>query len=1397
MNIYGAAKKIPQDEIDKEIILLVNNDEDVKKVKEGAKRQYIAEEASKVFGKSTMIASLRKLYDFASSIKRPVTEQSLRKLFEEKKQEEFGGMELMEDRKIEPLNLLLHQRMTVKYIADAVRSYRKNPTKNNRFLIGILPRGGKTFIAGGLISELQANNIVVLLGAKSETQSQFIGELFYKYLNFNDYKIINVKDEKDPELQKGDLDKNSKHIFVMSIELFKMEEVGNRPLLQLLRGLLPGKKSPVDLIISDEAHLKQVTKKSEKAIAEALEAAYEIDDSLDDNTFKSIPIVYMTGTFRKPKSAFNIPDSHTMIWDYKDVQKAKLLDENVEYFTNSFGSYFTESYQHLLLSSSIEDIKSTYQSFPEIHLMETHFFPGVEDKLLTQSDEKGIPDMSKIFIINKGHNFKNPSEWHLGFQFNKQMRRIINFLGPDEDQVNTGDDKMTSVLTSIDRIAQRTGDRLRMFSTDFVVHSQLWFLPSMIGNPLSKRMMALAGTIFQHPWFREHFNVYSVCGVDWKEELTGVNHVETGSIDINVGNSKGRFQYYIPSKKSLKESVLDAEEKARKLGKGLIILAQNMLQLGISLPCVSIVVLLDTGKDVDERIQKMYRALTQSPQKKDAFIVDLDYFRTISAIAEYNIQAFQVRNKRPPQKEDREKIYNDIFNIYSFNDDTDMFATKHLKADQIEEIMKKMDEKEYRPPTDLKDGGQLMNQNVNATVEINAQFLDFVNPHTEKKSKKQQEEYIKKIEQRLKKAKPIKEDDKSNEGSERNTESEDSEGNDSDANAEDNNDTAKMDKITREEAYRDIFKTLLRYGVFATENKSLESLKNDIAHNSDTQDKIYDLLIKRGIIKSSLQKETLINQIILPNLNKFLAKEKEGSFEGMRSYVNDESKYPDQVQQVLSYINDHLAPKDKERKEYGEIYTPLSLVNEMLDKLPEGVWSNPNLKWLDPANGMGNFPILAFLRLCKGLKGKVKDHVKHIVENMLFMIDINGKNNDVARNLFKKLAPDATPNIEKIDDEKGFFAKKPLVFNKKTVTGFDIIMGNPPYNTPKTGSGTGTGNSIWPNFVVKSHSILNDEGYILFVHPPGWKKPTNDVFKPERFADGDYTHQVIQGLVWPLLKDSGTFQFIYTNDQKSKELTKEYIDYFPAVDYYLYQKGGLKTSCDTKNVFLGTIEAPKGVRLNYNLKYLPNLITKQTQDILHKITSKEGGKPNFGRYRDDTGFSVDSAKGKYKYIYTYNKESEPKFQYSDKRGENIDLDKVIMNFDGGIDCFTVQYIKKEKEIGSYDKTMYSKVESDKEGLRVEKFFKSDIVKFIFLITQYASGQRTQNEPLVANSITIPPEGTVDYYKFFDIEQYKEYIEEILAHYEKFKAPKRKGKTLKANNKNVVKKQRRTRKAKRT
>ena len=1427
LNIFGAAKKINVDEINKEILLLVSNEEAVKRVKEGARRKYISEEASDVFGQKALVDNLRRLFYYVKPEYKPITEEKLRKLFENPDlPEDAGGISIKKIRINEPLSLLLHQEMTVNYITAGIRDFQAGKRgQNNRFLIGILPRGGKTYIAGGLISKINAKNIVVLLGAKSETQSQFIDELFYKFLNFNTYKIINVKDEDNPILKSGELNPGEKHIFVMSIELFKVEEyvcdkrileiddevvpgrkkklsicieeeiddltnhgkkirrvkmiknpvLENRPLLKLLRGLLPGKKTPVDLFISDEAHLKQATQKAEKAVQGAIKGGIKQDDEDNDieevidetlNKFKSIPIVYMTGTYKKPKDAFRIPPENIIIWDYEDVQKAKEMDVNVEYFTNSFGDNFKEALEYMIMTGkSMNDIKLSYQSFPEIHLIETHFYPGLEEKLLLQNDDKGMPDTSKLFIINEGASFKKPSEWHLGFQFQKSMNRLLNFLGPSDIQNDKeGDDKIisTSVMTSIDRICQRTGDRMRLITSDFVVHSQLWFLPKIKspGSTLGKRMMALTGIIFQHPWFRKHFNILAVSRVDWKKELSGVPQKEAGTIQVQVGDEFGTFQYDRQSDKPLKERILDIEEKTRRQNKGLIILAQNMLNLGISLSCVNIVVLLDSGTDVDERIQKMYRALTQSPQKRDAFVVDLNYFRTINAVTEYQIQAFETRKKRLPNSDDKKKIISNIFDIYSINDDKNIFSTKILRDKAINEIYDKQKERGYTLPTDLEDGGKMMNKNIDDTIKIDSRFFSNIEPHKEE-SKKQQKELIRKIATDLKKAKALDMEnvfpDLPPEELAKKTEKD------------------IEDIISKRLAYLDIFKILMRYGVFATDYKDIAELTYNLESNLELQSDIRDLLLKKGIIKPSLTKEALFSNIILPNLKIFIDSKKGMTYKAMKNYVNDDTKYPSQTAEVLDYINKHLAPKDIERQKYGEIYTPLRLVDEMLDSLDQKVWSNSELKWLDPANGMGNFPIKVFLRLCEGLKGKMKDPAKHIVENMLFMIDINGKNNEIARKLFKKLAPNATANIEKIDSESGFLMNKSLVFNGKKVNDFDIVMGNPPYNTPKTETGS-NGNNLWTKFVMKSYSILNDKGYLLFVHPPGWKKPTDEVFKPEKFADGDYTGQIRPGQIWQVLKESGVFKFIYTNDQLTKAVEEDYIDHFPAVDYYVYQKGGDKSGCEIKNIFLGKTEVLKGVRLNYNLKFLPNLITKQTQDILHKIISKDGEKTNFKAGFDPRGFNTKE-KGSIKYIYDASVKG-PNYSFLSEKAPNVDISKIVLNENGGIKGYYCKFIDKSEHIGVLHHTLLFPVENN-TGIRIEKFFNSDLVKFIFLITQYTSGKMTTNEKLVANSITIPPEGTTDYYKFFGIEEHKKYIEEILAHYEKFKAPKRAAKTEKA------------------
>ena len=44
----------------------------------------------------------------------------------------------------------------------------------------------------------------------------------------------------------------------------------------------------------------------------------------------------------------------------------------------------------------------------------------------------------------------------------------------------------------------------------------------------------------------------------------------------------------------------------------------------------------------------------------------------------------------------------------------------------------------------------------------------------------------------------------------------------------------------------------------------------------------------------------------------------------------------------------------KNKDKYGEVLTPHNLVKEMLNLLPDAVFKNKNLKWLDPGAGTGN-----------------------------------------------------------------------------------------------------------------------------------------------------------------------------------------------------------------------------------------------------------------------------------------------------------------------------------------------------------------------------------------------------------------------------------------------------------
>ena len=173
----------------------------------------------------------------------------------------------------------------------------------------------------------------------------------------------------------------------------------------------------------------------------------------------------------------------------------------------------------------------------------------------------------------------------------------------------------------------------------------------------------------------------------------------------------------------------------------------------------------------------------------------------------------------------------------------------------------------------------------------------------------------------------------------------------------------------------------------------------------------------------------------------------------------------DNPKECLQFIQDHLKPKEVEKKKYGEVFTPMSLVEEMLDKLPEEVWSNSELKWFDPANGMGNFPIAVYYRLMKGLSSKIKNEEKrkkHIIENMLYMSELNKKNCFMTKQIFD---PEDKYQLNLFEgDTLDLDPKK-----EWSISTFDIIMGNPPYN--KGGIWSHTKKKHYLNLEQKPDSI--------------------------------------------------------------------------------------------------------------------------------------------------------------------------------------------------------------------------------------------------------------------------------------------------------------------------------------
>lgn len=174
-------------------------------------------------------------------------------------------------------------------------------------------------------------------------------------------------------------------------------------------------------------------------------------------------------------------------------------------------------------------------------------------------------------------------------------------------------------------------------------------------------------------------------------------------------------------------------------------------------------------------------------------------------------------------------------------------------------------------------------------------------------------------------------------------------------------------------------------------------------------------------------------------------------------------------------IDKYLIPTKIEKKSNAEVSTPYQLRKEMLDRIPADFWKTRH-KVFEPCSGKGGFLIDIIDRFMNGLKHVIeceKERYKIIVEECLYFSDINESNIFICKLLIDPY------NKYKLNCYLGDTLKMDI--KEK----FSAVVGNPPYNL-------NGGYTIWQDFIkVSLNKFLENGGYLVFVNPSGWRKPTS------------------------------------------------------------------------------------------------------------------------------------------------------------------------------------------------------------------------------------------------------------------------------------------------------------------
>lgn len=1073
------------------------------------------------------------------------------------------------ERKLE-LEPRFHQQYFINYTNAQIDK------KHFKYIWGAVPRSGKSYMIGGLVALRQPQNVLIILGAVSETNQQFY-KMFEKFTgSFGRYNLVNISDEKDTANKYAKIEPTKQNIVIISQQQLwqRHKATGQHKVIDKLKELLA-----VDdkMVFFDEIH--------QGAGEDSNAQVTFLNEYIFAGKNLNFPFIMVTATFSKPilkYKTFGNMEPLLVQWTYDMIQSMKDIanPETLEYMQKELLNELDGDLKNKHFSTLVDDyvkkgktlydLQYEYALYPELCVICPDLtasnieFSDIRDSVHTDLNIRDIFDLKKI---QKGAT--------------KPLRELLKYI------------KKTVYEDCLKNI-----NGFDVFNKQ---HTQLWFLPTHLlnGKTDSKKqdsktqdseedkgmieplMRYLMLELLKEPDFRDNFCFLILHGTNitkldekkyadiknlYKDKIPDVHKLE---IPTNEKKFKELPDNLCFSTKCLKgnddkECIRQEECNAYKLGKSLIILTGQKMRVGVSLPCVDIALHMDPITSVDVIYQSMFRVLTERNGKNKAYFVDILKSRFINFLYEYesNVsfgkkstslterfnkahQLLYSFNLNGINLQDNTKDYLNIYkklvdelglnSEYSFNQKTIEFKQNEdnsksvinlLDDKAIDELYKIIQKQTYdKIKKSIK--AKLLDRtgNVQDTTRPNLTTNDKDTPTeltaTPEEKRKEIQEYMLNLLTLY-------------------------------ILFNDNSDSNCSDMKEIEKGFNNLDKDL---PYISNDYGDIKDFIKDVCENemgnmidcyylkslnieNDKSNVPIEELLK-GIILM-LQNNRRVFKIIIDNIrhneiskNEFfklycnikdsILMVKEYSKQNKANIVNYNDSEIDKIspdcsttfiinEKILKIIREHLTIRKTEKEQSGEVFTPVELICELLDKLPKSVWKNPLLKWLDPANGIGNFPIVAYYKLMESLKdvaGYEDENVrsKHIIEEMLFMIEINKVNVEVCKKIFKMIDSNAVPNIVCADFLKEQSKLQKDFLDMKGVTLFDVIIGNPPFN--EKGTKTNGKKNIYVFFATQGLELLNKDGYMAFIHPPAYRVPNHIIHRTKTNLNEIYTNKHI------------------------------------------------------------------------------------------------------------------------------------------------------------------------------------------------------------------------------------------------------------------------------------------------